>query len=85
MYLLGVGQFIHRPFSHFEMQDFKNSKIFACSALIFNIHISDLRWIQWLDNHFIFTETSVSYRNLNFGMKSMGSKFKFLNYFVLDS
>ena len=32
------GQFILCPFFHFEMKDFKNSKIFAC-ALISNIHI----------------------------------------------
>ena len=32
-------QFILSPFSRFEMQDFKNSKMFACDALIFNIHI----------------------------------------------
>ena len=33
------GQFILSPFFHFEMQDLKNSKFFACDALIFNIHI----------------------------------------------
>ena len=38
-YFLGGGQFISRPFSHLEMQDFKNSNTFACGALIFNIHI----------------------------------------------
>ena len=26
VYFVGVGQFILHPFSHFEMQDFKNSK-----------------------------------------------------------
>ena len=36
---LGGSHFILRQFSHFEMQGFKNSKIFACGALIFNIHI----------------------------------------------
>ena len=35
-------KFILCPFSHFEMQEFKNSKHFACSALIFNIHIFGL-------------------------------------------
>ena len=40
VHLLGGGQFILHPFSQFEKQDFKNSKIFVCSALIFNIHIS---------------------------------------------
>ena len=39
VYFIGGGQFILRPFSHFEMQDFKNSKLFACSALISNILI----------------------------------------------
>ena len=38
LYFFGGTQFILRLFSHFEMQDFKNSKSFAC-ALIFNIHI----------------------------------------------
>ena len=38
-YFLGEGQFISRPFSHLELQDFKNSNTFACGALIFNIHI----------------------------------------------
>ena len=36
---LGEGQFILCPLSHLEMQDFKNLKNVACSALIFNIHI----------------------------------------------
>ena len=32
------GRSVHSPFfSHFEMQDLKNSKIFACGALIFNM------------------------------------------------
>ena len=39
MYFLGGGQFILRLFSRFEMQNFRNSKLFACSALIFNIYI----------------------------------------------
>ena len=39
LYFLGGGQFVLHPFSHFEMEDFKNSKLIACSALIFNIHI----------------------------------------------
>ena len=39
LYYLGESQFILSPFSRFEMQDFKNSKMFACDALIFNIHI----------------------------------------------
>ena len=38
-YIQREGQFILYPFSHFEMQDFKNSKCFACGALIFNIRI----------------------------------------------
>ena len=36
-------KFILCPFSHFEMQEFKNSKHFACSVLIFNIHIFRLK------------------------------------------
>ena len=39
LYFLGEGQFILCSFSHFKIQDFKNSKRFDCSALIFNIHI----------------------------------------------
>ena len=39
LYFLGGGQFILRLFSRFEMQNFRNSKLFACSALIFNIYI----------------------------------------------
>ena len=39
VYFLGRRQFVLCPFSHFEMQDFKNSKLFACSTPIFNIHI----------------------------------------------
>ena len=34
-----VGQFILRPFSHFQMQDLKIQKFFSYGALIFNIHI----------------------------------------------
>ena len=37
VYFFGGGQFILHPFSHFEMQDFKNSK--SLGALIFGIHI----------------------------------------------
>ena len=37
VYFFGGGQFILHPFSHFEMQDFKNSK--TLGALIFTIHI----------------------------------------------
>ena len=39
LYFLGQGQFILHSFPCFEMQDFKNLKIFACGLLIFNIHI----------------------------------------------
>ena len=39
LYFLGQGQFILHSFPRFEMQDFKILKIFACNALIFNIHI----------------------------------------------
>ena len=39
VYFVRGGQFILYPFSHFEMQDFKNSKNFVCSTLIFNILI----------------------------------------------
>ena len=39
IYFLRGGQFILHPFSHFEMQDLKNSKTFACCTLIFNIYI----------------------------------------------
>ena len=35
----GGGPLILCPFSHTEMQYFKNSEIFACDALIFNIYI----------------------------------------------
>ena len=35
----GGGPLILCPFSHIEMQHFKNSEIFASDALIFNIHI----------------------------------------------
>ena len=42
-YFFRGGQFILRSFSHFEMQDFKGSKIFACGAFIFNIHIFRFR------------------------------------------
>ena len=38
-YFLGGGQFIVCLFSHFEMQNFKNSEIFVCGTLIFNIYI----------------------------------------------
>ena len=37
--MLRGSQFILHLFSHLEKQDFKNSKIFVCSVLIFNIHI----------------------------------------------
>ena len=36
LHFFGRGQFILRPFSHFEMQDFKISKTFACGTR--NIH-----------------------------------------------
>ena len=39
LYLLGGGQYILRIYSDFEMQNSENSKIFACGALNFNIHI----------------------------------------------
>ena len=39
LYLLEGGHFILCPFYHFELQDCKNSKIFACDALIINFHI----------------------------------------------
>ena len=39
VYFLWGCQFILCPFSHFEIQDFKNLKLFDCCALIFNIHI----------------------------------------------
>ena len=39
-HFLGEGQLILHRFSHFEMQDFKNSKSFACGTIIFIIHIS---------------------------------------------
>ena len=39
VYFLKVGQFILCPFSHSEMQDFKNSELFVRSAPIFSIHI----------------------------------------------
>ena len=39
LYFWGGCQFSLCPCSHFEMQDFKNSKIFAFGALIFNILI----------------------------------------------
>ena len=42
VYFLGGGQFILHSFSHFEMQDFKNSKL-ACSGPFFNIHIFRLK------------------------------------------
>ena len=43
---LGGGQFILCPLSHLEMQDLKNSKLFACSALFSIFTFSDLRWMQ---------------------------------------
>ena len=57
LYVLGGGQFILRPFSHFEMQYFKNLKVFT-SFLIFRF--SDLRSMQG----FRYRETLLV--NLNF-------------------
>ena len=37
LYFFRDGQFILCPFSHFKMQHCKNSKMFTCGVLIFNI------------------------------------------------
>ena len=50
------GWFILCPFSHFEMQDFKNSKIFG--ALIFNIHIFRFKIHAGLQVHIGFNTES---------------------------
>ena len=44
IYFFKGDQFILLTFSHFEIQDFKNSKILVCGTLIFNIHISIFRF-----------------------------------------
>ena len=44
IYFFKGDHFILLTFSHFEIQDFKNSKILVCGTLIFNIHISKFRF-----------------------------------------
>ena len=43
VYYVGTGQFIFHPFSHFEMQDFKNSKKICLQHSFSIFTVSDLK------------------------------------------